>query len=206
MWRRKQQRPPATYEDVRRVAEVLSRFDAQLIGRHFAVSADIAQEFMVRLAEGGQFGDLQPDGWHYPLTRQQRLRRARAARKAAEKPKAGEVITDQPPPSLEDLSKHIEELEREGRALRTRVKRLLVAGKAVIDQREQWMARALAAEYRLQSERHRSMSDQRSDTLRRLIAKELHPDFCMGGDLEKLVRAECFKKLWPQIQKIIERE
>ena len=35
----------------------------------------------------------------------------------------------------------------------------------------------------------------RFDVLRRLVAKELHPDFCNGGHLEKLVRQACFKKL-----------
>jgi len=39
-----------------------------------------------------------------------------------------------------------------------------------------------------------------------LVAKELHPDFCTGGDLEKLMRQECFKKLWPEIDRLAERE
>ena len=46
--------------------------------------------------------------------------------------------------------------------------------------------------------------DDRFDMLRR-IAKELHPDFSTGGGLDKLLRAECFKKLWPEIERIAER-
>jgi len=42
MWRRKQQRSPSTYEDVRRVADVLSRINAALIEKHFGVSSDTA--------------------------------------------------------------------------------------------------------------------------------------------------------------------
>jgi len=38
-----------------------------------------------------------------------------------------------------------------------------------------------------------------------LVAKELHPDFCTGGQLEKLMRQECFKKLWPEIERLAER-
>ena len=52
MWRRKPQRPPPTYEDVRLVAEALSHINADLIQRHFAVSADTAQQFMERLVAG----------------------------------------------------------------------------------------------------------------------------------------------------------
>src|SRR5207248_1903040 len=69
MWQRKQRRPPSTYEDVRKVAEVLSRTNAALIEKHFAVSTATAQEFMERLVTERLFRDLQPDGWHYPLTR-----------------------------------------------------------------------------------------------------------------------------------------
>ena len=57
MWRRKQQRFPSTYEDVRLVAEVLSRINAALIEKHFAVTQATAQEFMERLVREGHFGD-----------------------------------------------------------------------------------------------------------------------------------------------------
>ena len=54
---------------------------------------------------------------------------------------------------------------------------------------------------------HRSpSSDDRFDTLRRLVAKELHPDFfCTGGAVEKTLRAEFFKKLWPEIEQLAQR-
>ncbi len=62
--------------------------------------------------------------------------------------------------------------------------------------------RRLAAEL---AHRPATAPDDRFDMLRRLIAKELHPDFCTGGDLEKLLRAECFKRLWPEIERIAGR-
>jgi hypothetical protein len=65
------------------VAEVLSRINADLIERHFAVSADTAQQFMGRLVVEKRFGDLRPDGWHYPHIRKLRLRRPRSKPKAA---------------------------------------------------------------------------------------------------------------------------
>ena len=101
------------------------------------------------------------------------------------------------------LAGRIDELEQEGHALRARIKRLQIAGKTVIAQREQWKSRALAAEELLEAERNRHAGGQdRFDALRRLVAKELHPDFCKGGQLEKLMRQECFKKLWPEIERL----
>ena len=201
MWRRKQQRPSSTYEDVRNVAVVLSRINAALIEKHFSVNTATALEFMASLVREKLFRDLQPDGWHYPPVRKLRLRRTRR--------KPTEVKTDERNPnrpvSVEDLTRRIDDLEREAHTLRATVKRLQDAGKTVIDQREQWKSRALAAEGLLEAEGDRSTKDyNRFDALRRLIAKELHPDFCDGGHLEKLLRQECFKRLWPQIREITE--
>src|ERR1700693_5117164 len=205
MWRRKPQRPPPIYEDVRLVAEVLSRINADLIERHFGLSATTAQQFMTRLVIERRFGDLQPDGWHYPPIRKLRRHRPRRKPMAANKPKTEESIADKPEPT-EDLAWRIDELEQEGHALRARIKRLQDAGKTVIAQREEWRARSLAAEEFLEAERNRrSKGDDRFDALRRLVAKELHPDFCSGGRLEKLMRQECFKALWPEIERLVER-
>ena len=40
--------------------------------------------------------------------------------------------------------------------------------------------------------------------LRRLFAKELRPNFCVAGSLEKLMQAECVKRQWPATQDIAE--
>ena len=204
MWRRKQQPPPPTYEDVRLVAEVLSRINVDLIKRHFAVSADTAQQFMNRLVAEKRFRDLSPDGWHYPPVRKLRLRRTRA--KATNKFRVEENIADEPE-TAEDLVRRIDELEQDGYRLRATIKRLQDAGKAVIAQREQWKARALTAEEQMATERDRQASGQdRFAALRRIVVKELHPDACNGGQLEKLIRAECFKKVWPEIERLAEQK
>jgi hypothetical protein len=205
MWRRKQQPPPPTYEDVRLVAEVLSRINSDLIERHFAVSADVAEQFMDRLVAKKCFGDLQPDGWHYPPVRKLRVRRSRRTTKATTLG-IDESVADQPE-SAEDLTQRIDELEQDGYRLRATIKRLQDAGKTVIAQREQWKARALAAEEQMARERDRQASGQdRFDALRRIVVKELHPDACNGGRLEKLMRQECFKKLWPEIERLAEHK
>jgi hypothetical protein len=74
----------------------------------------------------------------------------------------------------------------------------------VIAQREEWKKRAIAAEKILESDCNRHSKGD-FDALRRLVARELHPDFCTGGHLEKLMRQECFKKLWPEIERLAEQ-
>ena len=198
MLSRKEERPPPTYEEVRLVAEVLSRINVDLIVRHFSVSADTAQQFMERLVAERRFGDLQPDGWHYPPVRKLRLRRTRRTTKAITFG-IDEAIADQPA-SAEDLAARIDELETDCHVLRATVKRLQGAGKTVIAQRL-W---ALAAEEQMATERDRQASGQdRFDALRRIVVKELYP--CNGGQLEKLIRAECFKKVWPEIERLADR-
>jgi hypothetical protein len=205
-WQWNQQRPPPTYDEILRVALALSRINAQLIERQFAISPDAAAAFMARLVAGGHFDAMGMDGWHCPQARQKRLRRSRAKRKLTEVPTKVVDISDQRA-SVADLGRRIEELEREGRTLRASVKRLQTAGKTVISQREEWKTRALTAEQLVEFERrHPTKVDERFDALRRLIAKELHPDFSTGGGLDKLLRAECFKKLWPEIERLVERK
>ena len=109
-----------------------------------------------------------------------------------------------------ELGKRVGELEGEVRALRASVSRLQNAGKAVIAQREEWKARARVAEQKVtdltaQLANRRATRDDRFDALRRLVARELHPDHCTGGDIEKTVRAEFFKRLWPEIERLVER-
>jgi hypothetical protein len=130
MWRRKPQRPPSTYEDVRLVAEVLSRINVDLIERHFGVSGDTANEFMVRLVQERRFGGLQSDGWHYPPLRKLRVRRSRTKPKASSKSKIDESIPAQPE-AMEDLPRRIAALEQERYTLRAKVKRLQDVGKTV---------------------------------------------------------------------------
>ena len=115
-----------------------------------------------------------------------------------------------PPVSADELGKRVGELEGEVRALRASVSRLQNAGKTVIAQRREWKARALVAEQKVtdltaQLANRRASRDDRFEALRRLVVRELHPDHCSGGDIEKTVRAEFFKKLWPEIERLVER-
>jgi hypothetical protein len=112
------------------------------------------------------------------------------------------------PASADELGRRIGELDQEAFVLKVRIKRIQNAGKTVIAQREEWRARALGAEQNVvdltaQSASRPATRDGRFDALRRL-AKELHPDFCDSGGFEKTLRAEFFKKLWPEIERLVE--
>ena len=159
MWRQRPQRPPPTYENVCLVAEVLSRINPDLIERHFGLSADTAKQFMERLVQEKRFGDLRSDGWHYPPIRKLRLQRSRVKTKATNEPKTENHIADEPE-LPDELARRIDELEQEGHVLRGNVERLQDAGKIVIDQREEWKARALAAEEQMETERNRCSQGQ----------------------------------------------
>jgi hypothetical protein len=193
---------PPQYEEVRSVAEVLSRINSALIETHFGVSAGAAAEFMKRLVEDGLYCDVQADGWHYPAVNGgQESYRSDASDEAGPTPRAH---ADAEP--SDQQSRRVVELEEEVRALKARINRLRDAGKSVIRQREAWSARALAAEGNVAGLAaqlsKRQAQDDRFDSLRRLIAKELHPDFCTGSDIEKAVRAEFFKRVWHKVEEI----
>ena len=168
-----------------------------------ASSSDLAE--LISQINSVLYAHYPDTGKHYPPIHKLRPWRSRVKTKAADDFTIQEGAPDQPK-SVDDLNQRIDELEQVGHTLRVKVERLQEAGKTVIAQREQWKTRALATEELLKTERtQRSKGVDRFDALRRLVAKELHPDFCTGGDLEKLVRQECFKKLWPEIDRLAEQ-
>jgi hypothetical protein len=44
--------------------------------------------------------------------------------------------------------------------------------------------------------------DRRFRQLRTLLARELHPDLTGTDGMERKIRAELFKSLWPQVEEI----
>jgi len=84
------------------------------------------------------------------------------------------------------------------------IARLRAAGRVVIAQREEWKARALAAEKELAAR----AADDRPRTatgryvkLKRAIAQVLHPDGHPAGP-DRAVREELFKALWRRVEEI----
>ena len=88
----------------------------------------------------------------------------------------------------------------------TLIQRLRERGKEAVRQREGWERRALAAEAHVAQLANRGAktngTDAKFEELRRYLAREFHPDHVVGDGLEKMFRAEVFKKIWPKIEEI----
>ena len=77
-------------------------------------------------------------------------------------------------------------------------------------QRESWKVRALMREAQLlETTTRRSdkgngqhVTDLRYASLKRYLAKQLHPDFAPGQAIEKIVRSEIFKEIWNEIERL----
>jgi hypothetical protein len=72
---------------------------------------------------------------------------------------------------------------------------------------EKWKKRAVIAEARVAelaaAPRPAQLTpDHRFQQLRTLLARELHPDHTKSEGIERIIRTELFKGLWPQVQKI----
>ncbi len=100
------------------------------------------------------------------------------------------------PEPAEDLTKRINELKHAQLA----VSQDHAASDRSADgdcQREHWKSRLW-----LPSSNRHVAGEDRLDTLGRLVAKELHPDFCQ---LEELMRRESFKMPRPDIERHADR-
>ena len=102
----------ADYEDVRLVAEVLSRINAALIEKHFGCRCGYRPEFMEQLRQEKRFGELQTRRLALPVVR--RTTAATISRKAegSRQSHTCEAIAIEPA-SVEDLCNRIDGLERE---------------------------------------------------------------------------------------------
>ena len=71
---------------------------------------------------------------------------------------------------------------------------------------ENWQRRAAAAEVRANdlaaAQQAQFPPDHRFKQLRALLARELHPDHSQTVGIERVIRSELFKVLWPKIEEI----
>ena len=125
-------------------------------------------------------------------------------------PKSVEPLAE-PPSANADPAAAASSID-EFQPLRQEVSRLRGLGKKAVAQRDDWERRALAAEARADqltislAASQSGRTDKRFDQLRRLLAHEFHPDHAQTEGIEKIVRAEIFKGLWPRIEEIARSE
>jgi hypothetical protein len=87
-------------------------------------------------------------------------------------------------------------------AERENMQKLRDACRLLIAEREAWKRRALAAEARMLTEEADEMDRQRFGALRRVLARELHPDYAPAGLGDMSLREALFKSIWPKVEQI----
>ena len=87
-------------------------------------------------------------------------------------------------------------------AERENMQKLSDACRLLIAEREAWKRRALAAEACMPTEEADEMDRQRFDALRRVLARELHPDYAPADRGDKSLREALFKSIWPKVEQI----
>jgi hypothetical protein len=87
-------------------------------------------------------------------------------------------------------------------AERENMQKLRDACRLLIAEREAWKRRALAAEARMLTEEADEMDRQRFDALRRVLARELHPDYAPADRGDMSLRESLFKSIWPKVEQI----
>lgn len=83
-------------------------------------------------------------------------------------------------------------------------KRLRERGRAALRERDHWQARAEAAEAKVAEIRANggAATQDKYGSLKKLLARELHPDRVQGDGLEKILREALFKRIWPMVERI----
>lgn len=178
----------ASYEDavsaVRRRQRVRPFELAEDLGLDWATS----KRYLNRMEHDGIVGPMSDLGWRDVLPERTR-QHGRGGRDGPDEAFDGAASRG---PGRAGLDR-IAELEAQ-------VARLKEAGKTIIQQREEWKARALAAE-KLGSGGSAPGGDAgRYAALKRILARELHPDYAPGDGIERVVREAIFKKVWPQVE------
>ncbi|MCA3359570.1 MAG: hypothetical protein ING02_16375 [Roseomonas sp.] len=74
--------------------------------------------------------------------------------------------------------------------------------KNLIQERDFWKVKATSAVTKKASQEEVAREDKRIEALRRLLAKELHPDMAKTASEESALRTKLFKQLWPEIDRI----
>ena len=75
-----------------------------------------------------------------------------------------------------------------------------------MQERDFWKVRAERAGANKDPQDEAAREDKRIEALRRLLARELHPDMAKASTEEATLRTKLFKQLWPEIDRIAKRQ
>jgi hypothetical protein len=212
--------PIPSYAEAVRYVRRQPRINASTLSDGLGIRWSLALDYLERMEHAGVVGAIEDDGW-WPVAR---IEGPPAARKpgtsspgkatmlrrssppAADKPAQSPAL---PPPAsataAHDQQQMLEKLREAARVLmaeRENMQKLRDACRLLIAEREAWKRRALAAEARMLTEEADEMDRQRFDALRRVLARELHPDYAPAGLGDMSLREALFKSIWPKVEQI----
>jgi hypothetical protein len=210
--------PIPTYADAVRYVRRQPRINTSTLADGLGIRWSLALDYLERMERSRVVGAIQDDGW-WPVARSKDPpigRRPEASDKgttlrrgspvAAEKPTEAPAL---PPPAsataTHDQQQMLDKLREAARVLmaeRENMQKLRDACRLLIAEREAWKRRALAAEARMLTEEADEMDRQRFDALRRVLARELHPDYAPPDRGDLSLREALFKSIWPKVEQI----
>jgi hypothetical protein len=204
-----------SYADAVRYVRRQPRINTSTLADGLGIRWALALDYLERMERSRVVGAIQDDGWwpvarsqeppiaRKPETKGQALRRGNPP--AAEAPEPPALP---PPPSAaaaNDQQQVMDKLREAARVLmaeRENMQKLRDACRLLIAEREAWKRRALAAEARMLTEEADEMDRQRFDALRRVLARELHPDYAPADRGDLSLREALFKSIWPKVEQI----
>ncbi len=207
-----------TYADAVRYVRRQPRINTSTLADGLGIRWGIALDYLERMERAGVVGAIDDDGW-WPVARskgQPIARKTGASDKSTTLRRGNtpdaEKLTEAPvlPPPLNattnnDQQQMLEKLREAARVLmaeRENLQKLRDACRLLIAEREAWKRRALAAEARMLTEEADEMDRQRFDALRRVLARELHPDYAPADRGDISLREALFKSIWPKVEQI----
>jgi hypothetical protein len=212
--------PIPTYADAVRFVRRQPRINASTLADGLGIRWSLALDYLERMERAGVVGAIEDDGW-WPVAR---VEGPPAARKPGTySPGKATLLRRGPPPAREkppetaslppptkpsathDQQQLLDKLREAARVLmaeRENMQKLRDACRLLIAEREAWKRRALAAEARMLTEEADEMDRQRFDALRRVLARELHPDYAPPDRGDLSLREALFKSIWPKVEQI----
>lgn len=212
--------PIPSYADAVRFVRRQPRINTSTLADGLGVRWGIALDYLERMERSGVVGAIDDDGW-WPVARSKDPPIARKPSAAA--PDKGTILRRGSPPAPEkppespalppapsttasnDQQQLLDKLREAARVLmaeRENMQKLRDACRLLIAEREAWKRRALAAEARMLTEEADEMDRQRFDALRRVLARELHPDYAPADRGDMSLREALFKSIWPKVEQI----
>jgi hypothetical protein len=209
--------PIPSYADAVRYVRRQPRINTSALADGLGIRWSLALDYLQRMEQAGVVGTIDDHGW-WPVSRPQgppAVRKATAAQAAMpqqsptpefERPQetlvAGAPLGQSNDEGQQKILEKLRDAARVLMAERENMQKLRDACRLLIAEREAWKRRALAAEARMLTEEADEMDRHRFDALRRVLARELHPDYAPANCADLPLREALFKSIWPKVEQI----